>query len=147
MKKKELFDVSKLKEFGRDFVKILTIQLKKSGKSASGALINSLDYRIIDNGDINIEILSNDYLEYVDKGRKPGTYPPLKEISKWATLKGIPQGAVFPIARSIYKFGIKPTNVLDKTKNEILKSTKLNNKLGEELVENIEEIIINNFNQ
>ncbi len=44
------------------------------------------------------------------KGRKPGTYPPIKEIAKWCRLKGIDDSAKWPIARSIFKFGIAPTN-------------------------------------
>lgn len=142
----ELFSKKKLNEFGKDYVKILIAKLKKAGKSASGALINSIDYRLKEDAkSISIEIEANDYLEWVDKGRKPGSYPPLNEISKWASLKGIPDYAVFPIARKIFKFGIEPTNVIRDTEKEILTSPTLRRKLESEMVDNLEEIIVKGF--
>jgi len=143
---KELFDDSVLKDFGKDYVKILTIMLKKAGKKASGALINSIDYRLQREAkEISIILEANDYLEYVDQGRKPGTYPNINAIAKWATLKGIPQGAVFPIAHKIFKFGIEPTNVIEKTIREIETSPTLLKKYEEEMVENVEKYIHNKY--
>lgn len=138
----KIIDDSTAKMFGQDYVKILTALLKKKGKVGSGALINSLDYRIQESANqISIIIQSNDYLKFVDEGRKPGSYPPIQAISKWATLKGISQEAVFPIARSIYKFGIKPTNVIQETNNEFLNSQTLANKYQERISTNIEDIV------
>ena len=143
----ELYDDRTLKEFGKDYVKILTIFLKKNKKIASGALINSLNFRLQKTAEEILIILeSNDYLEWVDKGRRPGTYPPIRAISDWAKIKGISQSAVFPIARNIFKFGIEPTNVIQKTVTEIETSPTLNRKYEEELLENVEEIIAKGFN-
>lgn len=138
----KIIDDSTAKMFGQDYVKILTALLKKKGKVGSGALINSLDYRIQESANqISIIIQSNDYLKFVDEGRKPGSYPPIQAISRWASLKGISQDAVFPIARSIYKFGIKPTNVIQQTNNEFLNSQTLANKYQERISSNIEDIV------
>lgn len=143
MAKSELFDDKVLKEFGRDYVKILIAFLKKNKKVASGALINSIDYKLKNTAqDIIIALEANDYLEYVDAGRKPGSWPPISEIGRWASIKGISKDAVFPIARSIFKFGIEPTNVISKTIREIETSPALNKKYEDELSELLEKTII-----
>jgi hypothetical protein len=135
---KNLISKQKLKEFGKDYVKILWRELKREGKSATGALLNSLDYRIVEDAKaIRVEILSNDYLTWVDKGRKPGKYPPIKAISNWAKVKGISQDAVFPIARKIFKFGIKPTNVIQRVVKEFETSSTLKKKYEDEVVNTI----------
>jgi hypothetical protein len=139
---------SDLKKFGDVYVKLLTVFLKKEYKYATGSLINSIDYRLQRTAeDINIVIIANDYLKYVNDGRKPGSYPPIQAISKWASVKGISQDAVFPIARSIFKFGIKPTNVIQKTIKEIQTSPTLNKRLEKTLVDNIEKVVKQEFDK
>ena len=141
-KKVELYDEQTLKEFGKDYVKILTIFLKKNRKVASGALINSINFKLQEKAkEILIILESNDYLEWVDKGRKPGKYPPLRAISEWARLKGISQNAVFPIARKIFKFGIEPTNVIADTIKEIETSPTFQKRYEDTLLKNVEEIM------
>lgn len=136
-----LISKNELEKFGKDYVKILTKYLIKYKKRASGNLIKSLDYRIqIIANDSNIALLSDDYLENVDKGRKRGTYPNIKDISKWAKIKGIPESAVFPIAKSIFKFGIKPTNIIQQLIKEV-ESSKEVNKYEEVFAKNIEDRI------
>lgn len=138
--KKKTFD-----KFGKLWVKELTALLIRYKKDATGNLINSLDYRIKEDADgITLLLESEDYLQWVDKGRRPGSFPPIKPIAEWARVKGIDEKAVFPIARKIFKFGIKPTNVLDKTEEKVLNNlTELEN----ELANNIEEIVYENFKQ
>ena len=141
-KKVELYDEKTLKEFGKDYVKILTIFLKKNRKIASGALVNSINFKLKETAEQILIILeSNDYLEWVDKGRKPGKYPPLKAISEWARLKGISQDAVFPIAKKIFRFGIEPTNVIQDTIKEIETSPTFRKRYEDELLENVENIM------
>lgn len=142
MANKKIIDEKTAKMFGQDYVKILIALLKKNGKNASSALINSIDYRLQEQANqINIVILANDYLTYVDQGRKPGTYPPIQAIAKWAQLKGIASEAVFPIARNIFKFGIKPTNVIQKTNKEFQTSQTLTNKYAQKISSNVQDII------
>jgi len=142
----DLYSKETLNEFGKDYVRVLTAFLKKKKKVASGALINSVNYKLKETAqEILIVLEANDYLEWVDAGRRPGTYPNINAIAKWARIKGISQDAVFPIAHSIYKFGIKPTNVISDTKREIETSATFQRKYEEELVENIEDIIAEEF--
>jgi len=142
MAKVDLYDKKVLNEFGKDYVKILIRLLKKEGKVASSALINSISYKLKEQaGLIQYQLIANDYLQYVDEGRKPGSYPPIRAIADWVRVKGISKDAIFPIARSIFKFGIKPTNVLKKTLTEIQTSPTLRNKYEETLVENMEKLL------
>lgn len=111
-----------LEIFGKSYIAELSNQLRKADKVASGDLIKSLDTRVIKTamGTVyTIQLLAEDYLQFVDAGRRPGTYPPLGKIRKWASLKGIPQSAVFPIMRKIKEEGIKATNVIPKTLNKV----------------------------
>ena len=142
MAKVDLYDKKVLNEFGKDYVKILIRLLKKEGKVASSALINSISYKLKEQaGLIQYQLIANDYLQYVDEGRKPGSYPPIRAIADWVRVKGISKDAIFPIARSIFKFGIKPTHVLKKTLTEIQTSPTLRNKYEETLVENMEKLL------
>lgn len=117
---------AQLEALGREYVAELTRQLLNADKVATGQLINSLDYEVLDtvNG-LVLKILADDYLTYVDKGRRPGKRPPQKVIQKWVENRGIkikkqtPAQTAFVIARSIGKKGIKPTNVLKKTQDSI----------------------------
>lgn len=82
--------------------------LISNSKSASGNLINSLNYTITFNGvDLDIDFSMPDYGEFVDKGRGPGKQPPISAIKPWLQIKGIPEKFAFPIARNIGKKGIK----------------------------------------
>jgi len=138
----------KMKEFGNDYVKILYRELRREGKDATGSLINSLAFEIKEDAQqIQFFIKANDYLKYVDKGRKPGKYPPIREISRWARVKGISQDAVFPIARKIFKFGIKPTNVIQRVVKEFETSPILTKKYEDEVVNQLIDMINKNYKE
>jgi hypothetical protein len=142
----ELISEKKLKEFGTDYVKILVRELKRDKKVATTVLINSVDYRIRKEAkEISIIIDSVDYLKFVDEGRKPGKYPPLRAIENWVDVKGISSEMVWPIMQSIYKFGIKPTNVIQRVVTEFETSQTLKNKYEEEVVNQIITQVNHNF--
>jgi len=142
----ELISEKKLKEFGTDYVKILVRELKRDKKVATTVLINSIDYRIRKEAkEISIIIDSVDYLKFVDEGRKPGKYPPLRAIENWVDVKGISSEMVWPIMQSIYKFGIKPTNVIQRVVTEFETSQTLKNKYEEEVVNQIITQVNHNF--
>jgi hypothetical protein len=152
------FDTKLANEFGKDYVKILVALLKNNTtpsraglrpypKVATGRLVKSINYRLqpLATG-IQVQLLSEDYLKYVDKGRRPGTYPPIQAIKRWAAVKGIPQGAAWGIRRNIYKYGIKPTNVIDKTLRIIETSRDANRKYEQRMVDSIVKQLQKNFN-
>jgi hypothetical protein len=117
---------------GKDLVKTLVKNLLSANKKATGNLIRSIDYKVVEkaNGFI-VELLAADYLTNVDEGRRPGAkQPPLSALDKWVVARKIAprdskgkflprQQVKFLIARSIAKNGIKPTNVINKTINEV----------------------------
>jgi len=135
----KIIDTKLANEFGKDYVKVLVDLLKNNKpypKVASGSLINSINYRLQDTAyGINLILLANDYLKWVDRGRKPGTYPPIQAIQRWATIKGIPKEAAWAIRTNIYKFGIKPTRVLAKTRFTLETNRKYINKYEKSIVE------------
>lgn len=65
------------------------------------------------------------YWRYVNDGRQPGKYVPLKPLIAWMKAKGMNRdtkgrfkkfnikGVAFAISKSIQKFGIQPTNFYD----------------------------------
>jgi hypothetical protein len=132
-------------EFGKDYVKVMVGLLKGNKpfpKVASGSLINSINYRLQDTANgINVILLANDYLQYVDRGRKPGTYPPIQAIQRWVTIKGLPKEAAWAIRQNIFKFGIKPTNVIRKTQNIMDITRNANRKYEQRMVDNIVKVI------
>jgi hypothetical protein len=117
---------------GKDLVKTLVKNLLSANKKATGNLIRSIDYKVVEkaNGFI-VELLAADYLTNVDEGRKAGSkQPPTKSLDRWVIARGIAprdkkgkfisrESVKFLIARSIAKNGIKPTNVINKTINEV----------------------------
>lgn len=147
----QIIDRKLANEFGKDYVKILVAQLKGNRpypKVASGSLINSISYRLVDTANyVQVQLLANDYLKWVDEGRRPGTYPPIQAIKRWVAIKGIPKEAAWAIRKNIYKFGIKPTNVIKKTVRTIEISRNNNRKYEERMVDNIVKMLEKNWVQ
>ena len=79
-------------------------------KSAMGDPLYNSVYFNVKNETLSIEM--NYYWKYVEYGRKPGKYVPIKPLEEWARSKGFsnPRSAAFAISRNIFKFGVKPTN-------------------------------------
>jgi hypothetical protein len=146
---KKLIKKQAMDEFGKLWVRTLKEQLattKPYPKRASGQLINSVNYRVTEKGnDWTLTLLSEDYLKFVDKGvsgtqRKyntPYSYkakkPPISVIQQWTRLKGIPDQAAFPIQNKIFRFGLKPTNVINKSIREIEYRSKWINKFEDSI--------------
>lgn len=147
VKMNEFVNAENRRMFGDDYLKILIQELKSSGKRSSGKLINSLDFRVTSEGQvIQMVFEGEDYFKYVDEGRRPGNFPPIKDIASWARIKGIPQAAVYPIAKSIFKFGIKPTNVFEKANNKALNGQPFKN-LEDNITSNVESMVIKEMNK
>lgn len=79
-----------LEECGREFVNRYRSNLSSNGHIATGNLANSVNYEIVDNGDvISIELNLADYWQYVEDGRRSGKFPPLDKILDWIRVKQI----------------------------------------------------------
>ena len=83
-------------------------------------LYKDLKVEVNENSDI-FKVLYNDYLEYIEEGRKPKAKKvPIKNIIEWCKRKGIgsDNNTAYAIQQSIYMKGIKPKYILsnvDKT--------------------------------
>lgn len=129
-------------EIGKALIAELTKQLLNADKKASGKLIRSLDYKVIEqvNG-LLLQLRAAPYLKYVDQGvngtRSVYTTPygfrgmiSVKAIKPWIKARGIKfkgmtdDQAAFVIARSIGRKGIKPTNVIKKSIDNIFNNKK-----------------------
>ena len=137
----KIIDTKLANEFGKDYVKVMVGLLKGNrpfAKVASGSLINSINYRLQDTANgIQVQLLANDYLKYVDQGRRPGTYPPIKAIQKWVQIKGIKPEAAWAIRQNIYKFGIKPIRVIAKTRFTLETNRKYSQKYEKMIVDKL----------
>lgn len=132
-------------KYGDDYVKILTKAILDAGKSNTGRLIDSIQFDLVETADeISLQLSGEDYLEYVNYGRAPGTYPNMDAISEWVNLKGMPQEATFPIAHNIFKYGIPPSGIYNNAIEEIDSFTtrNLEEDLTDELLESIVDRIL-----
>ncbi len=115
-----------LQIFGEEYIEEMAAILRKQDKIASGDLIRSLDTRVLKTGfgtSYTLKILAEEYLKYVESGRKPNSKaPPIEPIKKWTREKGIPEGLAYPIAKSIGIKGIKPLDVIAKAFDTVTRS-------------------------
>lgn len=115
-----------LQIFGEEYIEEMAKILRKQDKIASGDLIRSLDTRVLKTGfgtSYTLKILAEEYLKYVESGRKPNSKaPPIEPIKKWTREKGIPEGLAYPIAKSIGIKGIKPVDVIAKAFDQVTRS-------------------------
>jgi hypothetical protein len=98
-------------------------------KTKTGALYNSISVKWVGDPDskgMKLEVSMLDYWEYVNNGRKPGKYVPIKPLMAWIRSKGFNKskktgkfqkfnikGMAFAISTNIKKFGIQPTYFYD----------------------------------
>ena len=104
-----------------------------------------------------LDMLVEDYLKFVDKGvsgtqRKyntPFSYrtkkPPISVIKLWTRVKGIPEEAAYPIQNKIFRFGLKPTNVINKSIREIEYRSRWINKFEESITTEILNMVKESF--
>lgn len=95
-----------LKKYGANMVSQMAAILSSKNKLASGNLIRSLKYDVVNDVELVISFL--DYGKWVNYGRLPGKYAPVKAIEDWCRIKGISTSLAYPINRKIFKFGITP---------------------------------------
>lgn len=119
---------SKLQEvlnlFVNDFISTYKSYLIRDDKKASGNLIRSLRPVTIEfsNNKMVGEIYIANYWKYVEYGRKPGKFPPIKNILNWIKIKPViprPMNGLKPptqeqlaflVSRKIARDGIKAGN-------------------------------------
>lgn len=106
---------------GDELKKNIIQEMRRTKAIASGSLLNSIQFDVKQTPDgAIVSIESNQYIVYVDKGRKPGKYAPTKALEAWVKQKGIATdrkkvtAIAFAINNKIKKEGIKPRPILER---------------------------------
>lgn len=111
------FLLNRLRGVGFNTVAEIRQELARQDKVASGDLIEKTRFTVEERPSlISFQILAPAHFENVDKGRRPGAFPPVNRILRWIRQKPIASdisrnSLAFLIGRSIKEKGIKPTNI------------------------------------
>lgn len=99
-------------------------------------------------GNIVIQLLLNDYVQYIESGRKAGSkFPPIQPIVQWAKKRGIPtdNSTIFLIRRAIAEDGIRPRPFMYKVLETI--DSKWGGEWPSDLFNELTKIIEEFFNK
>lgn len=115
-----------LEKYGRAVSDLYKEELRNMGKKASGGLINSVEYEVVtEKYSTSVVLHLADYWKYVERGRRPGKFPPPDAIRKWIEVKPIlprpfkngklptTEQLTFLIGRKIKEKGIEPSPALE----------------------------------
>ena len=119
-------DINKIvMEFTKDIMKLVNAVMEgqefASNKTSSG-IYKNLQVNATNDGDLVFDIILNDYLKFIESGRRKGAdMPPVEPIVKWAKKHGIPtdNGTIYLIRRAISRDGIAPRPFMDKVFEDI----------------------------
>jgi len=118
-------------EFGNDIAKIVRMVMESNvginSKTGHNTLSQSDIYRQLSvistsDGDLVFDIMLNDYITYIENGRRAGAkFPPIEPIVRWARKHGIPtdNSTIYLIRRAISRDGIKPRPIMAKVFEEL----------------------------
>ena len=107
-------------EFSKDIMDLVRMAMEsnvgineKVGRNTlvGSDIYKSLSVAATNDGDLVFDIILNDYLVYIENGRRKGAkMPPVEPIVRWARKHGIPtdNSTIFLIRRAISRDGIKP---------------------------------------
>ena len=113
-----------INEFAKDIATIVRLVMDSNvginSKTGSNTLSQSDIYRQLSvistsDGDLVFDIMLNDYITYIENGRRKGAkMPPVEPIVRWARKHGIPtdNSTIFLIRRAISRDGIKPRPIM-----------------------------------
>ncbi|MBB4036958.1 hypothetical protein GGR21_002872 [Dysgonomonas hofstadii] len=97
---------------------------------------------------IVIETLFDNYIDYIEQGRKPmtGKQPPIDALRDWALSRGIPtdNSTLFLISRAIWRDGTESRPILSALEEEIEKA--FDEKWADQLFEAITDELTKYFN-
>lgn len=98
-------------------------------------------------GNPMIHLLFNNYIEYIESGRKAGSkMPPISAIRDWALRKGLPvdNQTLYAIAKAIARDGIQPRPIMDMLTTEL--ESAFDDKWSVDLFEYIVSLLEPYFN-
>lgn len=114
-------DINKIvTEFTKDIMKLVNAVMEGqdlASNKVSSDIYKNLQVNATNDGDLVFDIILNDYLKFIESGRRKGAdMPPVEPIIKWAKKHGIPtdNGTIYLIRRAISRDGIAPRPFMDK---------------------------------
>lgn len=113
-----------------------------SNTLADSNLIKSLEVIATDDGDLVFDVMMNDYIQYIESGRRKGAkMPPVEPIVKWAKRHGIStdNSTIWAIRKAISRDGIRPRPIFEHVIEEIDK--KWEHEWSDKLFDEITKII------
>ena len=108
-------DINKIvMEFTKDIMQLVNAVMEGQdlGNNKVGSdIYKNLQVKATNDGDLVFDIILNDYLKFIESGRRKGAdMPPVEPIVRWARSRGIPtdNSTIFLIRRAISRDGIAP---------------------------------------
>lgn len=139
-------------EFSKDIIElvrtVMESNLLDNQKVGRNTIIGSDIYRNLqvktsNDGDLVFDIMLNDYLTFIESGRRKGAkFPPVEPIVKWARKHGIPtdNSTIYLIRRAISRDGIKPRPFMAVVMEQIdLSMPNWSDKIFNEIMKIIDE--------
>lgn len=144
-------------EFGKDIAKIVRMVMDSNvginKKSGNNTLSDSDIYRELsvistNDGDLVFDIMLNDYITFIESGRRQGAkMPPVEPIVRWAKKHGIPtdNSTIYLIRRAISRDGIQPRPIMATVFNELDKewNSDWSDRLFNIIIEQIDKFFNN----
>ena len=143
-------------EFSKDLMQLVRMVMEsnvginqKVGRNTltSSQIYKTLSVRATNDGDLIFDIVLNDYIQFIESGRRKGAkFPPVEPIVRWARSRGIPtdNSTIFLIRRAISRDGIKPRPIMQYVFEEV--DREWDEQLADELFNKIMDLIDNFFN-
>ena len=134
-----------VQEFANDIAKLVRMAMESNGLKDSD-IYRELSVHATNDGDLVMDIMLNDYIEYIERGRRIGEMPPVEAIVKWCKEKNIPtdNSTIFLIRRAIAREGIEPRPIMAKVFEEM--DNKWDNGWADRLFDVIMEQLNKFFN-
>jgi hypothetical protein len=148
-----LMEISKIVvEFSKDLMELVRMVMESNvginTKVGENTLVGSDIYKTLsvkatNDGDLIFDIVLNDYIQFIESGRRKGAkFPPIEPIVRWAKKKGIPtdNSTIFLIRRAISREGIRPRPIMAYVFEEVDREwdTNLSDKLFDKIMEEID---------
>ena len=144
-------DINKIvMEFTKDIMQLVSAVMEGQdlgNNKSSSDIYKNLQVKATNDGDLVFDIILNDYLKFIESGRRKGAdMPPVKPIVEWAKKHGIPtdNGTIYLIRRAISRDGIAPRPFMDKVFADI--DYVWDNDWADELFDEIMRMINDFFN-
>lgn len=145
-------DINKIvMEFTKDIMKLVNAVMEGqefASNKTSSDIYKNLQVNATNDGDLVFDIILNDYLKFIESGRRKGAdMPPVEPIVKWAKKHGIPtdNGTIYLIRRAISRDGIAPRPFMDKVFEDI--DNVWDKNWADELFDEIMRMINDFFNK